>query len=339
MAYSFYDAMLSEEPLQLVMKYSVSPCSGLAEYPPSTYALENGKLKELKAFPVGVTNLEAPSIYDEGAFDSFSSAMVDPAKRVCYAHLTNGVGSTRGGLRMDASVKGHENWVPIYFLPWGSKKICSLEIPDKPEDAKDHPRVFFTAALSGCSIFVRGTPAHPTVYHAGIDSSKDGKLPYAAPSFWRDFLMYVSRKEGHPLNPGDFGEVNTTDYINQFLAEKGSEKTTLRAELYKDWLKQTHRKELSIEDVSPWGCVFGIRTGKLWKFYLQENASVTFTEFRKVKKKVVIGKKFFGLKKITKEVEEQVKLAARTLARPMVIREFFPGGSGVATSKPTQRLV
>jgi hypothetical protein len=342
MAYALYDAMLVTEPLKMFNKYSVAPPSGLHKLvkDPNQLCIEGQVIKELPQ-KMTASNMGATTTYgdDAGGFSTFGSAVVEDQKRVCYGHLVNGEAQYRGGLALSVALNEQPNWVPIYFLPWDSKKIYSMVIPDKAADAADHPNIFFTAAINGCSVFVRGTQENPTIYHAGINTDMHGNLPYKAPDFWRDFLKYVALKEGRVLTPADYGEVNTTDYMNQFLSEKTADKTTLRVELYKDWLKDEYRKQLRIESVSPWGCVFGIRTGKKWRFYLQENAAIQYAELRKVKKTVVVGKKYLGLKKITKDVEEVVEMQMTTRSRPLVIREFFPRGSGVATPQSTQRIM
>jgi hypothetical protein len=340
MALSLYDAMLSTEPLSLFKKYSVAPPSGMYKITPNPDQMVlEGQVIANKPTKVISSNMAKATIYDakDGVFDSYGSSTVEAEKRVCSGHLVNGQAQYRGGLALDVAQGGLADWVPIYFLPWDSKKIYSMNLPRKGSDADPH--IFFTAAINGCSVFVRGDPKSPTVYHAGINTDMHGNLAYAAPKFWKDFLKFVAAKEGIDVDTGKVGEVNTTDYMNQFLATKTADKTTLRVELYKDWLESSHKDKLRVETVSPWGCVFGIRTGDAWKFYLQENAAVSYVELKKVKKKVVTGTKFLGLKKIKKEVEEVIECEVTIRSRPLVIREFFPGGSGEATPKEVQRIL
>ena len=84
--------------------------------------------------------------------------------------------------------------------------------------------------------------------------------------------------------------------------------TTPRAQQYQDYLKSELDKKgkFNVTMVNPWGCVMGIRTGDNWAFYLRENATVICNV-------------------VTKKVVTRVKYA-----RPISIRQIFPGGGGVA---------
>ena len=81
----------------------------------------------------------------------------------------------------------------------------------------------------------------------------------------------------------------------------------------------------------PWGCVFGIRYGRSWSFYLQENVVVhSYKIVAKYSTATVTGtKKVFGVlnKNVTQDVSvrKMVKLES-TLNRPVKVRDFFPGG-------------
>jgi len=54
--------------------------------------------------------------------------------------------------------KAGEAGIPMYYLPWESLKITSMAVPSDTE-----VKYFMTAGLSGCSVFVRGTPSNPIV--------------------------------------------------------------------------------------------------------------------------------------------------------------------------------
>ena len=167
--------------------------------------------------------------------------------------------------------------VPIYFLPWRSMQLVGMSIPQLKEsdydNDKGNPNIFFTAAINGCSVFIKGSPTAPEVFHGGID----GTLAIDAVQFWRDCLDKVAMP-GRPPH-----EVNKTHYTKD-SSFTGKARTPLAADYFK-WLEDAHRNKFTISEVSPWGCVFGIRYGRLWSFYLQENATVTTLEF--VKKKLV----------------------------------------------------
>jgi hypothetical protein len=246
--------------------------------------------------------------------------------------------------------------VPVHFLPWSSLKIVSLHLPEfktRDTDTDRNPSIFFTAAISGCSVFVQGDPAAPQVFHAGIN----GTLLLDAASFWRECLGIVTENTGPT---GIRREVNKNDYTrnDKFMKLKrvGARTRTPGAEDFLNWLESEHRDELTISEVSPWGSVFGIRYGRLWSFYLQENATVTTVQFIKKKavvstanvnpklppklstadgaevtKKTVESKGFFG--KSSKDIYS----VTRRYSQPMTVSEFFPGGRHRFQTTPLYR--
>jgi hypothetical protein len=108
------------------------------------------------------------------------------------------------------------------------------------------------------------------------------------------------------------------------------------------------RDRLTIQELAPWGCVFGIRYGRRRSFYLQENATSTTLEFTKkselqdpdaqwlktnsglpVQKKREVVKGFPGRK-----YNKTIYYIKRTTTRPMRVSDFYPGGTGRYVSKP-----
>lgn len=211
-------------------------------------------------------------------------------------------------LRFDSSYDETTDWTPVYFLPWDeSGAIVRLHIPTKGTLDPD-PDIFFTAAINGCSVFIQGNPDNPTVYHAGGDTGQTDLNEGAR--FWRHALRnHIANSAAATARGTIAAEVNKTDYVKTPGSIGNS--TTLRAQEYEDRLKVKLNKagKFSVTMVNPWGCVMGIRTGNNWAFYLQENATV-----------------------ITSVV---TKTGATTqyFARPMHIRQVYPGGGAVASMK------
>jgi hypothetical protein len=203
---------------------------------------------------------------------------------------------------------------PIWWLPWQSLHMVKMKIAPQGTLVLDslgqqlpNPDIFFTAAVSGCSVFVRGDPSAPSIYHGGIDGklvdSKQGKflnrgifnkkqfdrLGGSTPAFWRQVLsgMDYDAEEGHstdmkktagankfnrPNSP--VAEINTTHYTS----DKGT-KTTVNSRAFEKFLtKQAQAKGRQIDVVQPWGAVFGLRDGLNWTFYLQQNVTVIYTK-------------------------------------------------------------
>jgi hypothetical protein len=220
---------------------------------------------------------------DDGAVPSdgksFTLIMItESAKLKSGFELVKRTGAEKGALHLRLVDGGKQ---PIYFLPWLTHHIVGMSIPI------GGPDVFFTAAINGCSVFITGDPASPTVYHAGIGTDlnenafKEKGSPTLstaakkkdAPLFWRLLL-----KKLVPLVAidGSLGEVNKTHYVKDGTVgafDRGQ--TTKRADAFDDFLRKKH-KNLGINLVLPWGCVFGFRDGGAWKFYLQENCTAYF---------------------------------------------------------------
>jgi hypothetical protein len=218
----------------------------------------------------------------------------------------------RGVLRFDASYDPPKknDFRPIYFLPWDtSGAIIRLTIPPKGRLETD-PDIFFTATINGCSVFIQGDPDNPTVYHAGGNTGQSDHNE--AGKFWRQALLNHIKSSGTAQQRGLIkAEVNKTDYVKTPGTFK--DQTTWRAQEYEDWLKDKLNKSGSakVTQVSPWGCVMGIRTLNQWEFYLQENATVIVTH-------------------VTKK-----GVRYNYYARPMHIRRIYPGSSAVATMAMT----
>jgi hypothetical protein len=203
---------------------------------------------------------------------------------------------------------------PIWWLPWRSHHMVKVKLApagtavwDAQNVPLPNPDLFFTAAVSGCSVFVRGNPTAPSVYHGGIDGklvdAKQGKflargvfnksqfkrVGGSTPAFWRQVLsgMDYDATAGDiaamkPTPGGDkfnqpnkpVSEVNTTHYTS----DKGTKTTVNSRALEKFLQKQAVARGRTIDAVIPWGSVFGLRVGGNWTFYLQQNVTVMYTK-------------------------------------------------------------
>jgi hypothetical protein len=218
-----------------------------------------------------------------------------------------------------------------------------------------NPHLFFTAGLTGCSVFVCGDARQPTVTHIGTGGSLTGHgTPYGDDSalFWWELQLLerfqrlqseVVATKLPALARQKLYEINVNDYMGE----------TGRVQEFCRWL--THQpQKLTIQHAEAFGCVFGIRYGTLWSFYLQE--SVTTTWFEVVQEpRQVVRKKLVQTKKIRPYLPgelyhcwespaefdefsyrdevgfEQVsvrKSFSRTT--PLSVRPFFPKGGGAA---------
>jgi len=265
-------------------------------------------------------------------------------------------GNEKGAITFKAGQTG----VPIYFLPWESLSLVSLAIPDTggafydPDDP-DFPGLFFTAAINGCSVFVKGSPHRPEIFHAGING--DFSASVDAVEFWRERLTTILRRQGP--GGGHIGavrEVNKRDYIRD--PRNSDPSTTATAMAYETWLKSNQAGEFRVQMVSPWACVFGIRYGRAWTFYLQENATVSLLRYVKKDQTEVVRvndartqRKMKGTgEAVTEESHKQkvfgpfsrtqtIYMMRQDASRPQVIREFYPSGGGSIKIKDEVRRI
>lgn len=184
----------------------------------------------------------------------------------------------------------HLHALPIYWLPWNNRHIVHLHLAA----GVNSPRFFFTSAIGGCSVFVRGPANHPTVYHAGCETGqltnyKDyaGPRPRTpqvtalcqaaqagdAPLFWH---LLMEKNHNVVVAPPNWGEVDKRDYVKDGSVYRGVD-CTVRVLSFIKRVEGIHEDEgLKISEIRPSGCVFGIKTGANWDFYLQENVAITY---------------------------------------------------------------
>ncbi|HET7930244.1 MAG TPA: hypothetical protein VFL63_02505 [Rhodanobacteraceae bacterium] len=251
----------------------------------------------------------------------FTKVKLDAAgERICYLTLKRAGVAKEGALTFDCAtadstpVVARGNCAPIWWLPWESRHMVKIKIAaqgaalqDNAGVALPNPDLFFTAAVSGCSVFVRGGQASPSVYHGGIngklvDSGRGKTLVRgvfnknqfkrvggSTPGFWRQVLSGMdydlARGDTALLRPtagankfnrvnDPVAEINTTHYTS----DKGTS-TTRNSRAFESFLKkQAKSRGRMINVVAPWGAVFGLRNGANWSFYLQQNVLVVYTK-------------------------------------------------------------
>jgi hypothetical protein len=248
----------------------------------------------------------------EHAVGTIKYARVMRSKKVGYIELFNDVrpGGARaedrndegaGVIRLKSAFGAFGEAQPAYFLPWDeSGAIVKLRISAKGTNNPD-PDVFFTAAINGCSVFVQGTASSPTVYHAGGNTGRSDHNDAAR--FWRHALINHVKTSRTAQGRGKVqGEVNKTEYVK--TPGTVGNATTPTADQYERELKARLDKKgsFTVTMVNPWGCVFGVRTGTDWEFYLQENGTVVCNYVTKT-----------GVRTVS-------------YARPMQLTKIFPGG-------------
>jgi hypothetical protein len=165
----------------------------------------------------------------------------------------------------------------IWYLPWNPEGgQVSMFIPTSPvlddTGANVSPSIFFTAQVTGCSVFIRGTAKHPEIFHGGSAAAKT--WPGSSQLHWRELFAQVRPRS---FKKGAFVEINKTNYLGGETF--GRKFNTAMIDNYEATIKRTETApNFTLLSVMGFGCVFGVRDGAGdWSFYLQENARVAYS--------------------------------------------------------------
>lgn len=299
--------------------------------------VENPK-KFGKLFPLHPRNppLEPGTWSKRKEVDGDSFYQVKGEKRILWLKLIKSYYG-EGGYSFDFSETPEDGYEPVYWLPWGANQVYRTALrPSKKfsdpgksfdyltglvlrsafsGDSRDpaelerdlkiafalggvDPRLFFTATINGCSVFVEGTEEEPIVYHANAADHLmgfhqiDSGLAFAVlqkEKIEHMVKQYRKFSGGHPkgprsslLPPSPTTVTLPTDYlvvgqdkhymewfkedvrrlVEQYVSEEGSFKISMES-----------IKDVKLEEGA--GTVFGVRSGGRWKFYYQKLVFVT----------------------------------------------------------------
>lgn len=279
---------------------------------------ERAFLDNPRAFMCAQSVVPSPSIPGSMDFTVLDVADRDRVKSMEFAKSQ----TKRGAIDLVYPPADQAGPIDVYFLPWSSRHITRLAIPAYQRGTPD---VFFTSALSGCSVYVTGTAQAPVVWHAGVDGTVGvdprpaGRLgdhwtKYNAVGFWQRNLVSIMNGERPDGTPkirlqevlATLAEVNKTHYVDDVSvpgAEPSEDQrgTTTHSRAFRE-LHPGGRGQVEIDTISCWGCVFGVRAPDTrdWSFYLQENVCVSYREGG----------------------SDDPALHARSL--PLAVRKFFP---------------
>jgi len=306
-ALDYFDQLLTDDPDKLFRKYAVHPPDD------AKFSVPTAEPKDFGRF--------AASVQAE-----VSVGAVPATHLIAWAHLTkkSRTASATEGFEgsdcifMEASHTPNAH-VPIYFLPWKTAQILHLTIPPKNPNANAiDPDIFFTSAVSGCSIFIQGTARNPTIFHCGGSPTSQDSGRNSA-TVWRQLVNFYTGNRSQ-------AEVNKTHYVREFDDNRGV--ATQRSIDYVNTLAAT-RPNVQITSVQPWGCVFGYRDAHGdWQFFLQENATLHI--YAVTGQNVQTVKRAFGQNKI--KITDIV--TQKAYARPLAVRQIWPGHGGAVTLTP-----
>lgn len=315
-AAGYFNNLLTTNPLKLMRKYSVCPPDNAGNTGTNV-----GNIVFGGPAPFAATQ---PRMAGSSRGDDVRLARIDSGHKVAYLNLKK---MARGGYVATGNEGGDRvyfetatvdpgGWVPAYYLPWDTAGAAiRLTIPAR-NALNPGPNIFFTAAINGCSIFFQGTAQNPTIYHCGGDTGQGVNSQHGA-DFWREVMTeFIAQDAARGKNKGALfaQDVNKTRYVKTpgvggGTLAVGQGTSTPAAMAYKQWLEDNSRNDLKVEQVNPWACVMGIRTGNDWAFFLQQNATVVYHQ---------LYKKHWYSKK--------AKTETRYVARPLIFSQVFPVG-------------
>lgn len=294
--------LLRNAPLPFLKKYWVSPSSqySVNQLPDSTnpafYSREHAFQGQKRQIDGQVTMSQAEH-------------------KIAYANLLPGGGDSYAlhcynTNQLTQAQK--QDLLPIWYLPWWEDRVTKMRILKANQMPGDlpNPSLFFTSALTGCSIFVKGPADSPTAYHAGFDSNRDyAANPKQDPNSIRHWQILFDRYS--PNTPGR-GEANKGMYLADFDNNPD-------LQVYLNYLKTSAHGNMEIRSLIGEGNVFGVRDNTCnWTFYLQEVVTVQYRTF-------TVRRKMLGL-----GAKETIYSAVKSQRRPMCLREIFPNGNGAA---------
>jgi hypothetical protein len=293
----------------------LTDCLRFGTYPEKLTALQrtpisppNGSLEGVAAGPRS----------GQGDWSKFKIGDVD--QMVAYIKLLPASSPKEGAVTFDVKLPNQRLTrriidaysIPCWWLPWQSKRFVKLKIADATQNggqlqlqsglAMPNPDLFFTAALSGCSVFAVGVPRSPSVYHVGFDPDNVARSAPLAQTNSTTTEEFFAAKLGRPVATGlgvpapVFGlpvatGVGKSEYVAELRPGFTSDtdrvgQTTRRALALEAQLRASGRftsidhKEFSL---SPWGTVFGLRDAAgSWIFELVKNASTRFYRMQMV---------------------------------------------------------
>jgi hypothetical protein len=207
-------------------------------------------------------------------------------------------------------------------------------IPNLAPTLRDdqHPRFFFTAVLSGCTIMFKGTAQNPTIYHCGTGGQGADELPTQGDSnqFFRNLLAECNRTA-----IGTGGPVAAQVRSDQYMVPRlGSAVVDQLEQDVNRAMEALYRTRVRMVATSAWGMVFGFRDqgSRDWKFYMQQNVTVQYYDMIDALQ-TVVEKRFKGLVKKTTRTPVRQQGAFHNFAKPIELMKIFPGaGARKATS-------
>ncbi|MFY1824517.1 hypothetical protein ACN47A_01260 [Myxococcus fulvus] len=164
-----------------------------------------------------------------------------------------------------------EATLPGYWLPWTLNRTNKITLHDKRPTAIDGPpRAFFTASLTGCSLFIQGNPYTPTVYHTNARDSTLENTPSEPLRMAHRAALQEARLQRVPA-PKRGGKLKSVVHARDYMNEAHPDADTRFAQRHE--ALGINPDDIVMKQES--ATLFGVGGGALpWSFYLHRHYRV-----------------------------------------------------------------
>lgn len=237
--------------------------------------------------------------------ETLTFSKISGADRVAYADIE--VGTAAAGYQGSHVVRITNNHTaglfPMFWLPYKQNDTRKMTLKDKRDPAAarragGEPRIFFTSALNGCSVFIEGSLEHPTVTHANAGSYRVTTGPIDETKTHDDRIARTLEIERRikllpqPKNVTDPGKaqgqtmtqsgiMHGHNYLPNYFRGDPTKQTNIEAAYVTSALQQLGIAPAAVQStaVDHTALVFGFksRTTEQWEFWVQQRARVRVT--------------------------------------------------------------
>ncbi len=235
--------------------------------------------------------------------ESLTYSKVSAADRVAYADIEVGPAAAgfQGAHLVRISKQHAAGHFPIFWLPYRQNDTRKMTLKDKRDPAVarregGEPRIFFTSALNGCTVFIEGSLEQPTVTHANagnfrvtqgpIDDTKthDDRIGRTLELERRIKLVppptsvrNPGKSVGQTLSPS--GVLHGHNYLPNYFRDNQAKLTNIDAAYVNGALALLGIAPPAVQSttVDHTALVFGFksRTTEQWEFWVQQRARVS----------------------------------------------------------------
>ena len=313
--------------------------------------VEFARLHPLTVLGPGFAMKEKP--FDHGE-ETITGYQVPGLNRICWFDVDRMRGDPTV-LEVGLEANFDEALEPAYWLPWQQNEIIrtTLRPSKKAEGALEgvEPNFFFTAPLTGCSVFVEGPRDQPTVYHANaLSHAGTFDTPLRKQAFLELQRTKIEEMEARFRGFSTQHEKLSRGEVRTPPGERARETTMM------DYMSRAHRSDFpqdlvevvrkatngkfskievagnKIVVTNIEGTVFGVRDHGEWTFYFQRRVRIShlINDYKGTVGRQTWGRygfSWFWLPDYWRWWWQSWKVQ-NEMWLPLTVTEFWPAGGG-----------